>query len=211
VPVVDGCAVADAGQDILKMAVIDRHTGSGMVFGFIQGFGLKRGALAGTVAHDHHNLVVIGADDGAMLSAARHVGSLGGGLAVVDGGGETVLADLPDTCPLARAEIYGPVTILYRFATLDAAIQRANHVEYGLQAGVFTNDLQSAFYAAAHLDCGGVMINDSTDYRIDAMPFGGVKGSGLGREGIRFALQEMTEPKVVCFNLAGNKPRYLST
>lgn len=123
----------------------------------------------------------------------------------------TVLADLPDTCPLARAEIYGPVTILYRFATLDAAIQRANHVEYGLQAGVFTNDLQSAFYAAAHLDCGGVMINDSTDYRIDAMPFGGVKGSGLGREGIRFALQEMTEPKVVCFNLAGNKPRYLST
>jgi glyceraldehyde-3-phosphate dehydrogenase (NADP+) len=114
----------------------------------------------------------------------------------------TVLENLPDACRLAREEIYGPVTILYRFSTLEEAIARANDVEYGLQAGIFTRDIQKAFFAAAHLDCGGVMINDSTDYRIDAMPFGGVKGSGLGREGIRFALQEMTEPKVVCFNLS---------
>ncbi len=71
----------------------------------------------------------------------------------------------------------------------------------GLHAGIFTRDLQAAFRAAKELRCGGVMVNESTDYRIDAMPFGGVKGSGLGREGIRFALQEMTEPKVVCFNL----------
>ncbi len=113
----------------------------------------------------------------------------------------TVLANLPETCALAREEIYGPVVILHRFRTLDQAIQRANDVDYGLQAGIFTKDIQTAFRAAAELQCGGVMINDSTDYRIDAMPFGGVKGSGLGREGIRFALQEMTEPKVVCFNL----------
>ncbi len=113
----------------------------------------------------------------------------------------TVLADLPETCDLAQEEIYGPVVILYRFHTLDQAIQRANDVDYGLQAGIFTRDIRTAFRAAAELQCGGVMINDSTDYRIDAMPFGGVKGSGLGREGIRFALQEMTEPKVVCFNL----------
>ncbi len=58
-----------------------------------------------------------------------------------------------------------------------------------------------AFRAAYELDCGGVMINDSTDYRLDSMPFGGVKNSGLGREGIKFSLQEMTEPKVVCFYL----------
>jgi glyceraldehyde-3-phosphate dehydrogenase (NADP+) len=112
-----------------------------------------------------------------------------------------VLTDVPDDTPLAREEIYGPVTILYRFGELDEAIRRANNVAYGLQAGIFTTDLETAFAAAARLECGGVMINDSTDYRIDAMPFGGVKGSGLGREGIRFALQEMTEPKVVCFNL----------
>ncbi|MEQ8677392.1 MAG: aldehyde dehydrogenase family protein [Aggregatilineales bacterium] len=113
----------------------------------------------------------------------------------------TLLADVPDTCAIAHEEIYGPVTLLYRFSTLDTAIARANRVEFGLQSGIFTRDLNTAFQAAGALQCGGVMINDSTDYRIDAMPFGGVKGSGLGREGIRFALQDMTEPKVVCFNL----------
>jgi glyceraldehyde-3-phosphate dehydrogenase (NADP+) len=113
----------------------------------------------------------------------------------------TLLENVPDTCALAKEEVYGPVTLLYRFRTLDEAIRRANDVDYGLQAGIFTRDLQTAFRAAAELQCGGVMVNDSADYRVDAMPFGGVKGSGLGREGIRFALQEMTEPKVVCFNL----------
>jgi glyceraldehyde-3-phosphate dehydrogenase (NADP+) len=112
----------------------------------------------------------------------------------------TVLENLPDTCALARQEVYGPVTILYKFRTLDEAIQRANDVDYGLQAGIFTRNLETAHRAIAGLHCGGIMVNDSTDYRIDAMPFGGVKWSGLGREGVRFALQEMTEPKVVCFN-----------
>lgn len=113
----------------------------------------------------------------------------------------TLLENVPDSVPLACEEIYGPVTVLYRFSELEEAIERANEVNYGLQAGIFTRDVQTAFRAAARLECGGVMINDSTDYRIDAMPFGGVKGSGLGREGIKFALQEMTEPKLVCFNL----------
>jgi glyceraldehyde-3-phosphate dehydrogenase (NADP+) len=63
--------------------------------------------------------------------------------------------------------------------------------------------VETAFKVAYELDCGGVMINDSTDYRLDSMPFGGVKYSGLGREGLKFSLQEMTEPKVVCFNLPG--------
>ncbi len=84
---------------------------------------------------------------------------------------------------------------------MDEAIERANAVRYGLHAAIFTKDLNRAFKAAYELDCGGVIINDSTDYRVDLMPFGGVKYSGLGREGIKFALQEMTEPKVVCFNL----------
>lgn len=114
----------------------------------------------------------------------------------------TVLEGVPTTCRLAYDEVYGPVTVVYRFRTIDEAIALSNSVNYGLQAGIFTRDLQTAFHAAAELHCGGVMINESTDYRIDAMPFGGVKGSGLGREGIKFALQEMTEPKVVCFTLA---------
>lgn len=98
-PVRNGCALADPGQDVLKMAVIERHHpktagDSGPVgIGFIQGFGLGRGAIAGTVAHDHHNVVVIGADDASMRAAVRAVVEMRGGLAVFDG--EGIVADLP--------------------------------------------------------------------------------------------------------------------
>ncbi|MDD9940086.1 MAG: adenine deaminase [Myxococcales bacterium] len=88
-----GCAVADPTRDLLKMAVIERHLGSGRVgLGFVQGVGLRRGAIAGTVAHDHHNLAAIGADDRSLTTAARAVAEVGGGLAVADG--ERVLARL---------------------------------------------------------------------------------------------------------------------
>jgi adenine deaminase len=89
-----GQAVADVGRDVLKMAVIERHKGTGQAgVGFIQGFGLRRGAMAGTVAHDHHNLVVIGVDDASMLTAARAAAGDGGGLAVAVG--QQVAARLP--------------------------------------------------------------------------------------------------------------------
>jgi glyceraldehyde-3-phosphate dehydrogenase (NADP+) len=113
----------------------------------------------------------------------------------------TVLTNLPEDCKLANEEVFGPVVTLYPVPDLDTAIQESNRVNYGLQAGIFTRDLEKAFAAIRRMDVGGIMVNDSSDYRIDAMPFGGVKGSGLGREGIKFTLQEMTEPKVVCFKL----------
>ena len=72
---------------------------------------------------------------------------------------------------------------------------------HGLNSEVFAKNIDLKFRITYELDCGGVMINYSTDYRLDSMPFGGVKYSGLGREGIKFALQEMTEPKVICFYL----------
>ncbi len=111
----------------------------------------------------------------------------------------TVLENVPADAPLSCDEIYGPVTVLSSFEGLDAAIDTANGVEYGLQAAIFTDSLATAHRAIRRLQFGGVMVNDSTDFRIDAMPFGGTKRSGLGREGVRFAVQEMTEPKVVCF------------
>jgi adenine deaminase len=90
----DGLAVADVSRDLLKMAVIERHRATGYVGkGFIHNIGLRRGALASSVAHDHHNLVVVGADDRSMLTAAQAVADMGGGLAVADG--EQVLAQLP--------------------------------------------------------------------------------------------------------------------
>jgi glyceraldehyde-3-phosphate dehydrogenase (NADP+) len=115
----------------------------------------------------------------------------------------TVLTNLPLNCALAKEEVFGPVVTLFSVSDMQAAIRESNSVNYGLQAGIFTRDLDKAFQMIRNLEVGGVMINDSSDYRIDAMPFGGVKGSGLGREGVKFSIHEMTEPRVVCFKLSG--------
>lgn len=113
----------------------------------------------------------------------------------------TVFRNMPQAAKLNCEEVFGPVVNLYRVSSLEEAIACANSVKYGLHGAIFTRSLAHAFKALKELEVGGVMVNDSTDYRIDMMPFGGVKWSGLGREGIKFALQEMTEPKLVCFNL----------
>ena len=113
----------------------------------------------------------------------------------------TVLADVPVGCKIDKDEVFAPTVNLYPVADLDEAIARANDVDFGLHAGIFTKDIGKAYKAIQELEVGGIIINDSSDYRVDLMPFGGVKNSGLGREGIKFSLQEMTEPRVVCFNL----------
>ncbi len=113
----------------------------------------------------------------------------------------TVLVDVPEGVAVDCQEVFAPVVNLYPVSNLEEAIEKANRPPYGLQAGIFTQNIEQAFKAIRELEVGGVMINDSSDYRVDLMPFGGFKRSGLGREGIKFALQEMTEPKVVCFNL----------
>lgn len=111
----------------------------------------------------------------------------------------TVLENVSKRSRIYYEEVFGPVVNLFKINDFEEAIQAANSLEYGLHAAVFTQDIDLAFKAAYEMECGGVMINDSTDYRLDSMPFGGVKNSGLGREGIKFSLQEMTEPKVICF------------
>jgi len=115
----------------------------------------------------------------------------------------TVLDKVPESVAIHCEEVFGPTVNLYPVNSLEEAINKANALPFGLHAAIFTKDVNVAFKAAYDLDCGGVMINDSTDYRLDSMPFGGIKYSGLGREGIKFSLQEMTEPKVVCFHLPG--------
>jgi glyceraldehyde-3-phosphate dehydrogenase (NADP+) len=112
----------------------------------------------------------------------------------------TVLENVPATCDVWSEEVFAPVVILQPFDELDEAIQLANSPEYSLHAGIFTNDLDGALDAANQIDAGGVMINDSSDYRFDAMPFGGFKYGSMGREGVRFAYEDMTQPKVVCIN-----------
>jgi glyceraldehyde-3-phosphate dehydrogenase (NADP+) len=135
------------------------------------------------------------------------------GASVLCGGGRTgalmeptVLENVPENATIHHSEVFGPAVNLYPVDDLDEAIARANSVDFGLHSAGFSNDLTICHRMAEGLDSGSVIINDSTDYRLDSMPFGGVKSSGLGKEGIRFSLQEMTEPKVVCWYLPGLRP-----
>ncbi|WP_339481576.1 MULTISPECIES: aldehyde dehydrogenase family protein [unclassified Pseudomonas] len=115
----------------------------------------------------------------------------------------TVLENVDHSSRLWCNEAFAPVVVLQPFETFDEAIALANEPEYALHAGIFTNDLNTAMSAARRIEAGGVMINDSSDFRFDAMPFGGSKYGSLGREGVRFAYEEMTQPKVVCLNTLG--------
>ena len=108
-----------------------------------------------------------------------------------------VLTGVARTCALWEEEAFAPIVIVEPFDDEASAVAAANDSEYALQAGVFTKDLDRALRVAAAIDAGGVMINDSSDYRLDAMPFGGSKYGSMGREGVRFAYEEMTQPKVV--------------
>ncbi len=112
----------------------------------------------------------------------------------------TVLTKVPTTTKLCMQEVFAPVVILEPFDSFNEVIAWANCVDYSLHAGIFTSDLETALKAADSLEASGVMINDSSDFRFDAMPFGGYKRGSLGREGVRYAMQEMTQSKVVCFN-----------
>jgi len=105
----------------------------------------------------------------------------------------TLLENVDRACSVYREEAFGPVAILSSFSDFDAALDEVNDSKFGLQAGIFTRDLFQMFDAWDRLDVGGVVINDVPSYRVDNMPYGGVKDSGLGREGVRFAMEDMTE------------------
>ena len=109
----------------------------------------------------------------------------------------TILVDVRPDARVSREEVFGPVTIIERAQTFDEAIAIANRGRYGLQAGVFTPRLEHAMRAFDQLEFGGVMVNDTPMFRSDSYPFGGMKDSGFGREGVRFAMEEMTEHKTL--------------
>ena len=112
-----------------------------------------------------------------------------------------VLADAPPTARLMQQELFGPLVVVNAYERLDDAIDAVNSTSYGLQAGIYTQHLQRAFQAARRLHVGGVLINDVPTFRCDPMPYGGVKQSGLGREGPKYALEAMTEPKLIIWKV----------
>jgi glyceraldehyde-3-phosphate dehydrogenase (NADP+) len=109
----------------------------------------------------------------------------------------TVLTDVPLAAQVCSNEAFAPLVVAFRFTEFDDAIRQVNDSMFGLQTGVFTNDLAGAWRAFGELEVGGVIVNDIPTYRIDHMPYGGVKDSGLGREGLRWAIEDMTELRIM--------------
>jgi len=113
----------------------------------------------------------------------------------------TILENVKPELRISWIEAFAPVVVVYRYKDFEEALTGVNHSIYGLQAGIFTGDLKKAWQAFEVLDVGGVIINDIPTFRIDHMPYGGVKESGFGREGLRYAIEEMTEIKLMALNL----------
>lgn len=113
----------------------------------------------------------------------------------------TVLVDVKSSMDVCSREAFAPLAVVSRYRTFEEVVNEINNSEYGLQAGVFTNRTSDVFYAFKYIECGGVVINDVPTYRADHQPYGGTKMSGLGREGVRYSIEDMTEIKILSMNL----------
>jgi glyceraldehyde-3-phosphate dehydrogenase (NADP+) len=107
------------------------------------------------------------------------------------------MTDVPVTAQVCSNEAFAPLVVAFPFRDFGDAVRQVNDSMFGLQTGVFTNDLTHAWQGFGELEVGGVIVNDVPTYRIDHMPYGGVKDSGLGREGLRWAIDDMTEIRIM--------------
>jgi len=133
--------------------------------------------------------------------------AVAGGATLVCGGEQdgpfvtaALLENVPRDCDLYASEVFGPAATLEAFDDFSDAVARVNDSRFGLQAGVFTRDMAKVRHAFARCEVGGVVIGDIPSMRVDSMPYGGVKESGFGREGVRYAMEEMTEPRLMLVN-----------
>jgi glyceraldehyde-3-phosphate dehydrogenase (NADP+) len=169
-PHVEAIPVGDPLEDETRLAALISEGEAERVEGVIRA-AVEEGA----------RLVTGGERDGAVLSP-------------------TVVADVRPEMAIAREELFGPAVAVSRIDDVADAIAVANDSDYGLAAGIFTSDVTSALRFARDVECGNVMINATPLWRADAMPYGGLKGSGVGKEGPRYAIEEMTELKTVVFH-----------
>jgi len=160
--------------------------------------------VTGDPADDATDVGPLVSEDAARRVEAWVEEAVGAGAELLAGGrrdgasyAPTVLAGVPADVTIAREEVFGPVLTVQRAEGEAAAFAAVNESAYGLQAGVFTHDLQAAFRAHRALEVGGVVIGDVPSYRADQMPYGGVKQSGVGREGVRFAMEDYTYERVL--------------
>lgn len=138
-----------------------------------------------------------------MVNAAKKEGAkiLTGGTS--DGGfyQPTIITNVKKSMDVCSKEAFAPIVTVENYKTFELAVGKINDSDFGLQAGLFTNRLKDVFYAFNHIDAGGIVINDVPTFRADQQPYGGMKNSGLGREGIRFTIEDMTEIKLLSLNL----------
>ncbi len=155
--------------------------------------------------------VIVHADADPPFAAERIAwgGSVAGGAKVLTGGARngrmwqpTVMTEAKEEMRISCEEAFAPLVVVYRFDDVDEAIERASATKFGLQAGLFTRDLGVVEKAFERIETGGLMVNDVSTFRVDHMPYGGVKHSGSGREGLRYAIEEMTELKLLTINTA---------
>jgi len=155
---------------------------------------LREETVVGPLIEEQHVTRVLSwIDEAVSAGATLHCGGKADGPVVQP----TILTDVTPDMRVCKDEIFGPVTVVEPYEHYDDALAACNAGRFGLQAGVFTNDLGRALQAYRELDYGGVMINDVPTFRVDNFPYGGTRDSGFGREGVRFAMEEMTEPKVL--------------
>ncbi|MDH4157415.1 MAG: aldehyde dehydrogenase family protein, partial [candidate division Zixibacteria bacterium] len=113
----------------------------------------------------------------------------------------TVLTDVKSSMDVCSKEAFAPLAVVQKYKTFRKVVDEINNSEYGLQAGVFTNRMKDVFYAFKNIECGGVVVNDIPTYRADHQPYGGMKNSGMKREGVRYSIEDMTELKILSMNL----------
>ena len=172
---------------------------------------LKRGAEALKIGHPMEDATEVSSL--INVAAAERVETwineaVAAGATLVTGGkrtnatiSPTILTNASEELRICCEEVFGPVVVVHTYTDLDDAIARVNAGPYGLQAGVFTKDIERGFRAARLLKYGGVLINDVPMFRADHMPYGGMKSSGIGREGPKYAIEEMTELKIIVWKI----------
>jgi acyl-CoA reductase-like NAD-dependent aldehyde dehydrogenase len=164
---------------------------------------LDEATVVGPLIEERHVVRVLDwIDEARRAGATVHCGGERQGWIVLP----TVITGAPDDARVVREEIFGPVAVVEPFERFEDALERCNATRFGLQAGVFTRDVGRALQAHRELEYGGVIVNDVPAFRADSFPYGGTKDSGLGREGPRAAIEELTEPRVLVLRPAPGRP-----
>ncbi|NIM20022.1 MAG: aldehyde dehydrogenase family protein [Candidatus Latescibacteria bacterium] len=198
---------AQAGQSCISVQRI--YIQSGVYEAFLEGFLPKVDALEMGDPLDERTDIGPMVDDEAVSKVLRWIDDAKAkGAKILTGGHAdgrmfhpTVLADVDPSCDVSCSEVFAPLVVVAKYDKLGEAVEAVNDSRYGLQAGIFTNRFNDIWRVFEGVETGGVVVNDVPTYRADQMPYGGVKESGMGREGLRFAIEEMTEIKILAVNL----------